>query len=514
MDKSRTKNTFYNTLLGWLNKIVNIFLVFVMRTVIIHILGAEYLGLDSLFTSILQMLNMTELGFSSAIVFSMYRPVAERDTVQICMLLAFYRKAYKVIGLVIGGIGLLLTPVLPFLVKGDIPGGLNLYILYLFYLLNTITGYGLFAYRKVLMNVHQKEGINNSINTAVVLSKCLLQVIVLILTKNFYFYLAIYALSAVGENICVLIISTKLYPQYVPEGELDKASKKEITKGIKGLLVEKICSVSRHSMDNIIISAFMGLTVVAVYGNYFYILSGVQFFLYCIANAMQAGIGNTIATENIEKNYKDMLKFDFMYMWLGSICSICLLCLYQPFIKLWLGEEFLLPQYIVILLVLQFYTLCIGDIRGLYYTGAGLWWEGRYKSILEAASNVALNVILGKVWGLTGIIAATIFSIVVINFGYGSTIVHRFYFKQKTGKYIKHHLFYAFATLCIAAICFEICARIPYGGILNLLLTGLCCVILGNGCLWLIYHKTDLFKESMKFIGGIFQAAVHSRNAY
>ena len=188
MKLEKTKNARRNILFGILNKVITMFLPFVVRSVIIYALSAEYLGLNSLFSSILQVLNLTELGFSSAIVYSMYKPIAENDDETICALLNFYRKIYFIIGCVVLSLGLLLLPFLDKLINGDVPDNINIYILYLCYLVNTVLSYMMFAYRSSLLNAHQRTDIISNINTITLGSMYFLQIIVLIATKNYYTY--------------------------------------------------------------------------------------------------------------------------------------------------------------------------------------------------------------------------------------------------------------------------------------------------------------------------------------
>lgn len=497
---TRVKNASRNMVWGLINKCIAILLPFIMRTVIIRILGTEYLGLDSLFTSVLQMLNVVELGFNSAIIFSMYKPIAEEDVSKICALLSFYRKIYRIVGAAILLIGLLLIPLLPYFIKGTIPNDLNLYILYLIYLFNTVAGYWSFAYKKVLLTAHQREDVNSIINIVIMLGRNTAQIILLVLTHNFYFYLITLVAGTAFENIYVALVTKRLYPQYVCKNELERKDKKEIKRQVKGLMIQKICATSRNSVDNIIISSMLGLTAVTLYGNYYSIMAGLHAMFLCITHAIEAGIGDSIATKDRNVNYQDMLRFDFMYMWLASIGTICLFCLYQPVIKLWMGEDLMLPIKTVILLAAYFYSLCAGDIRSLYTVGAGLWWEGRYRSILEAASNIVLNIVLGKYWGISGIIVATLFSIVIINWGYGSTIVHRFYFKKRTTLFYKNHIVYAVITCVAAGICYVICEQLPLVGIANIILRVSCCVLTGNGCFMIAFCHTNEWRENIKYI--------------
>ena len=430
MKLEKTKNARRNILFGILNKVITMFLPFVVRSVIIYALSAEYLGLNSLFSSILQVLNLTELGFSSAMVYSMYKPIAENDDETICALLNFYRKIYFIIGCIVLSLGLLLLPFLDKLINGDVPDNINIYILYLCYLVNTVLSYMMFAYRSSLLNAHQRTDVISNINTITLGSMYFLQIIVLIATKNYYTYVLMMPAFTILNNLIVAGVSRKYYPQYECKGELDSTLISGIKKQTVGLMVNKICAVSRNSLDNIFVSTFLGLAATAMYGNYYYIMNAIIAILMVVSNGLLAGVGNSIVTESPEKNYSDLNKINFVYMWFAGWCTICLICLYQPFMKLWVGKKLMFPNVVAIAFGIYFYALEMGVVRGVYSDAAGLWWENRYRAIVETIANLILNYILVKCFGILGIIVATLISLLVINFGFGSQIVFKYYFKN------------------------------------------------------------------------------------
>lgn len=501
MKSENVKNTTRNIVWGIVNRGVAFLVPFFMRTALIQLLGTEYLGLDSLFSSILQMLNIAELGFSSAIVFSMYKPIATNDSEKICALLNLYRTAYRVIGLLILAVGLLLTPFLPRLIKGDIPADLNLYLLYFIFLGNTVIGYWMFAYKKSLLSAHQREDLNVNANTIFTLLKNLLQFFLLAIFHDYYLFLLIMPITSAAENLYIEWLTRKRFPQYVCRGPLDRGARKDIFKRISGLMIQRLCRQSRNSMDNIIISAYLGLAQVTMYGNYYTILYGIHTLLECITKAMTASVGRNIVVADTEKNHADMVRFTFMYMWIASVCTVCLFVIFQPFMLLWMGKELMLSRGPVILLCIYLYSLCMGDIRSVYVTSAGLWWEGRFRSAMEAAANILLNILLGRYFGISGIILATILSIVMINFIYGTTIIYRYYFKnRKLYVYYLQHIFYASVTVITALIVYTICNKLPDGKLFALILKGIAAFFLCNFCLLLAYHRTKNFKDASCFI--------------
>lgn len=492
---SRTKNTVRNISAGLINKVVMLLFPFVIRTILIKHLGSDYLGLSSLFTSILQVLNLTELGFSSAIVYSMYKPLAEKDTKTICTLMNFYKKIYRIIGLIIIIFGMLLIPFLPKLIHGSYPETINITILYLIYLFNTGVTYFLFAYKSSLLNADQRNDIINNVNTIVGSVQYIMQIIILIVFKNYYAYIIVQTLANIINNIAIAYITSKYYPNYTCAGDLSNNQKKDIKKRVFGLMIQKICQTTRNSFDSIFISAFFGLNIVAIYNNYYSIMFALNSLVSIILTSMLASIGNSIAREKIEKNYNDLTKFDFGYMWLSGWLSICLFCLFQPFMKIWMGNNYLLDYSSVILFCLYFYALKMGDIRSLYVEAMGLWFENRYRALMETFLNLVLNYFLGRVMGLNGIIIATFISLFLINFLYGSNIIFKYYFKNySVWEYFKYHFKYFSVTAIIGVITFIICTYVPHNGIMKFILCGIICFVIPNLFYFIVYHKDKNFR--------------------
>lgn len=497
MSKSRTDYAKSNIIHGCINKIVVLGLPFVLRTIILYSLGAQYLGLDSLFTSILQMLNLAELGFSSAVVFCMYKPMANNDTDTICALLKLYRTVYRIIGIIVFLIGLGILPFLNKLIKDELPDDINIYLLYLIFLLNTVLGYLLYSYKSSILIASQRSDITSYVNTIVIFLQNVIQVIVVLIFKNYYIYILLMPIFTIVNNLVIAYITTKHYPQYVCRGKLSAEILHDLKYKISGLMISKLCVTSRNSMDSIIISSFAGLTQVAMYGNYYYIMAAVHSVLSMITKSISASVGNSIAVETKEKNYNDMMKFVFLYSWIAGICVTCLLNLYQPFMKIWVGEDMMFPTSIVVAFAVYFFSLTLGDVRTIYMTGAGLWWEGRYRSIAETVMNLVLNIVLGKFLGIIGVIGATIISILVINFGYGSHILFKYYFQNhKTKNYFMLQI-YSYIVVIISCIAtWYLCILVPFDGIPGLLCKAFVCVIISNIIYIICYFKLPIFKQA------------------
>lgn len=491
----RTKNAIRNTKWGFLQRLANILLPFVVRTVLIHTLGAEYGGLSSLFTSILSILSLTELGFSSAIVYSMYKPIAEDDKDKICALLNVYRKAYLVIGSIILAIGLMLVPVLPKLIKDDVPADVNLYVLYGIYLINNVISYFLYGYKTSLLSAHQREDVLSKNILLYTLALYGAQCVMLLAFKDFYLFTILIPLSTVLLNILNNRAVSQMFPDYRPRGTIGTADRDELKKNLTGLMFSKVGAATRNTFDSIVVSMFLGLTSVAMYNNYFYIVSGVNAFLVVLMNAITAGVGNKIAVDSPESNYEDFNMFHFLYMWLAGWCTVCMMCLYQPFMRLWMGESLMFPNYIMFLFCYYFMMMKQGDISSVYYSAAGLWWHGKLRFIIEAFLNLSLNFVLGKYYGVAGIILATIISFTCIYF-YGSKFLFTEYFKNgKLGKFYVDNVLYMLATGLVGFCTFTVVEWLTgaFASPLLVLVTRLLvCLLLPNVLFLLVYgisHK-------------------------
>lgn len=504
MHESRTVNALKNSFSGMINKLINISVPFITRTAIIYALGIEYVGLNGLFTSILQVLNLAELGISSAVVYCMYKPMAENDSSTLCALLRYMRRVYYIIGTVVILMGAVLIPYLPNFISGTVPDDLNISVLYLIYLINTGIGYFFFAYKATLLNAGQKVGVISNINSGIILFQGIAQIVVITFFKNYYLFLALQPIFTLLNNIFVSYATQKYYPDIICKGSLDAERKHDISIRIKGLFVTRICTTTRNAFDSIFISSFIGLTAVGIYGNYYYIMGAIVSLLGVITTAMTASVGNSLMTETIEKNYSDFRKFNFVFNWISGFCTCCLLTIYQPFMKIWMGSESLFPMHTVILICVYFYFLNIGSIRAMYHDAAGLWWEARYRAIVEAILNIVLNFMLTKRYGVFGTILGTLISLILVNYIWGTQIVFKYYFKTiSAGQYFVDNLFFTFGTMIACIVAYNISSCFSVEGILSIFLPLVVTIVAFNGVYFLLLFKTKLFKQSIEMVRNI-----------
>lgn len=503
MKLNKTKNTIRNIIFGVITKIVQLILPFVIRTVFIYTLGIEYLGLNSLFTSILSVLSLSELGIGSAMVFSMYKPLADGDTDTICALMNLYRKCYRIIGLVITSIGILLLPFLQYLIHGKVPVGINIYIIYLITLFGTSITYFLFAYKNCILQVYQRNDIINKITVCLSLIQYTLQITILIFLKNYYCYLFVVPLISASNNIVIAFIVSRKYRQYTPIGKVPKSIIDNIKKRVYALLLYKIGGIVLNSVDNIVISACLGLTILAVYNNYYYIITAIFGFLSIISLSMLAGVANSIVTESVEKNYNDFKTFLFMDLWIVGWCAITLFCLYQPFMKLWVGVDYMFSDITVLLITILFYVWRIGDIVGVYKDGLGMWFEDRFRPFIGAVVNLVVNIILVNIIGINGVILSSIISILTITFPIAALTLFKNYFHISSKEFffiqIKHFLIVLTGGICT----YLLCNLVTINSFVGLFIRMLICIIVPNVIMLLFYHRSQQFGVAKIFVKNI-----------
>lgn len=494
MKIERTKNAKAGILTGVLNRLVNLGLPFITRTVLLYVLGTEYLGLSSLFSSLLSFLALAELGVSNALVYSMYKPIAEGNEDEVCALLNLYRKLYRIIGTFILAAGLVCVPFLPKLIKGHVPADINLYVLYGLYLTNTVCSYFLFAYQGSLLHAHQRTDVDNLINSVIPTASWILQMGALLIFRSYYAYVVFLPIATIVTNFVRLYYAKKFFPQYKPRGKVTPELEASIYKKMKALLGAKISTTVLHSSDNIVISAFLGLTLVTIYGNYHYIMNAVGGFLGIVYSAILPGIGNSLVTETMEKNYQDFKKFTFLNQWLVGWCAVCLLCLYQPFMRLWAGDSLMLPFSVVILIVIYFVFYEGRKVVITYKDAAGLWWEDRFRPFVMAGTNLISNLILVQFIGVWGIVLSTILSLLV-SIPWETYTVFKYVFKRSPKEYILSLMQFLLVLTIACAVTLGAC-QVVSEGIAAILIRGCICVVVPNVIFFLAFRKREEFADA------------------
>lgn len=501
MGGSRTKNSTRNIFWGILNKVVCLLLPFITRTVTIYLLGANYLGIGTLFSSILSFLTLTELGLSSAIVYAMYEPIANNDESSICGLLYYYKKLYKIIGFAMLIIGSTLVPFIPHLINSGTPDNINVYLLYYIYLINSVISYFFAGYRSSLLSANQREDINTKLVTVVNVFVQIAQITVLFVTNNFYIYAFVPIIGTLITNVSYLLITRKMFPHILPLGRVDNEVKKEIKKKLSGLVGTKLNSIVVHSADTIIISAFLGLTITAQYGNYYTIFSGISGFVTVFYTSLTASIGNKLVTDTIENNYLFFKRLSFLNMWIVVWCCTCFLCIFEPFMSIWVGDDLTLGLPFTILMVIYFFIYQIQKTVLTFKDAAGLWHADKWRPYVSMFVNVVSNLIFVQIIGVYGIVLSTIIAF-LISLPWANKVLFDNLFHKNHIQNLVVYVWDFIVTACISIVTYVVCLICPNSciGVIEKLL--ICCLI-PNVLLLVIFRQNSEFiywKKQVKSI--------------
>ena len=498
---SRLKNSVRNSFWGAFSNLVMTLLNFFVRTIFIKKLGNEYLGINGLFTNILYVLSFAELGVGHAITYCMYKPAAKKDKEKIKSLLKLYKKFYNIIGIVIFSMGVLIIPLFPFIIK-DAPNiSENLILIYLLYLFETASSYFL-VYKKSIIIVNQKDYIYDVVKLILQVLKSIIQVFVLIFTKNYVLYLLIFVFSTLFTNIITYFIANKMYPYILENAEdLDKDEEKEITNNIKSLILYKLGKVSLSGTDNIIISSIIGIVAVGLYSNYSLIISAVSGITYLLLKGTISSIGNVNATESNERKEELMKKMLFISTWLYGFITICLAVLLDPFITIWIGSEYLIPKLASLAAV--FYILIDGleFASHTYISTLGYFKQTRFSSLICAVINIVLSILLGLKFGLFGIFISTSISKMLTTSWFDTYVIYKNEFKKSPKSYYLKHLLLLIGVCINYLICEFFANLIPTGNIYLFIIKSIVVALLCNVIFIIMFYNTKEFKKICNRLG-------------
>ena len=492
----RSKNSIINAIIAMIMYIVTILASFLTQRIFIRTLGNEYLGLNGLFNNILSMLAVIELGFGTAVIYNLYKPIADKDEKKINALMNFYRKIYNIIAIAILVLGVCVIPFLDYIV-GKVSIKENISFLFVLALIDIVASY-LLTYKRSILYANQKTYIVNIIHIAYTILVNILEIIFLIETRNYVTYLIIKIIFRILENIIITIIANKMYPFIIngKKEKLDKESKSEIMKKVKGLLFHKIGGTVVFSTDNIIISKFLGVATVGLYSNYYMIINAITSLLGQVFSSIVASIGNLLLEDDKEKHYNIYKNFLLANSWLYMFCGACLLCLIEPFISLWIGEWYILEYGVLVVLVINFYIQGMRKTCSTFKDAAGIFYEDRYVPIFEAILNIVASVILIKKFGLMGVFLGTIISTAVIYLYSFPKFVYKKLFNKSYIQYLVEILKYfiiTFVTVFITAYLTKV-IDIGKSNFTELIKNMIICIIVPNLIYLVIFYRTSEFK--------------------
>ncbi|MCI8387056.1 MAG: polysaccharide biosynthesis protein [Clostridiales bacterium] len=506
MSIGRTKRSLLNIGVSIANRMLVTLLPFAIRSIMIYTIGIEYLGLDSLFTSILSMLSLSELGFSSAIVYSMYAPIATGDDDKVRGLLTFYKHVYRIVGISILAVGLIILPNIKwFIAEGTTyPSDVNIYFVYLVFLVNTSLSYLLYSYKSSVLIAAMRNDLDSIIETVRSVLAHALQIVVLLLFKQYYMYILVIPVITVLNNIARAIIIDKKFPQFKGNGTLTKDDKKEIMTRVGALIGNKLGGAVFTSVDSIVISKYLGVVVLAQYTNYFSIFSAVFAIETAAYGAFQSVVGNSLVANSKENNYALFKDLFFMNTILTFFCVCCFTSLYQPFIAIWVGNDNVLGIEIPLLLTLYFFVKSTRKTLFTFYEAAGMWRSDFLKPYVSVIVNLTVNILLVRIIGLPGVIISSILALALIEMPWESVVFFKQCFNKKPLEYAR--MIIKSVILCGACfgVTFFVSRFLPYG-ILGLVLRLITVLIVCSVLAVFMLFRTKEGRRVINRFPGIFK---------
>lgn len=499
----RSKSSAKNLVVALIGQAFGLIISFIARIIFVKFLSDEYLGLNGLFTNLLTMLSLVELGVGSALVYSLYKPLADGDNEKVKSLMDLYRKAYNIIGGVVLIIGILFIPFYRYLIS-EVPSISHLDFIYILFVLNTSISY-FYSYKRSLIICDQKRYIATIYRYVFYFLLNVFQIIVLFLTHNYILYLITQVVFTWLENICISIKADRMYP-YLKDKNIKKLDKKElntISKNVRAMLFHKIGGVVVNSTDNILISKLVGLIAVGMYSNYYLITSALDTITAQFFNAITASVGNLGACTNSKKVKETFNTTFFLNYLIYGVITVCLLILFNPFIEVWLGKKYLFDFGVVLVITICFYLKGIRKTCLTFKDALGLFWQDRYKPIIESIINLVASIILGIKYGVLGIFMGTIISTVTTSLWIEPYVLYKYYFKENIIDYLYRFIKYTLVVVLTYLIVQKIVILISINGILGLLIKGVVSLILSILIMTIVFIKTNEIKHVKKIFKDI-----------
>lgn len=502
----RTKKSIRNVLSSLIGQFFGIIINLITRAFFVKTLTSDLLGLDGLFSNILTLLSLVELGVGPAMTYSMYKPLANKDNEKIKSLIKLYKKLYFSIGGLIFIIGISIIPFLKYFINSSVTID-NIYLIYILYLVNSCISY-FYSYKNSLLITDQRKYIYNIYHYICMVAYNIIQIITLIIYHNYILFLASHTIFILIENILLVRKTNKLYP-FIKEKnvkELDKEESSKIAKNIKAMVMHKIGSVVINATDNIILSKYVGLNAVALYSNYLLITNNLKKIITQIFDSVIASIGNLVAEGNNKKIYEIFNKMFFFNYYIYTVICVCLFILFNDFIYIWVGKDYLFNTALVFIIVLNFFLSGMRKTVLAFRDAMGLYWYDRYKPIIEAIINIIFSIILGKKYGTIGVLIGTLISNVSTNLWIEPLVLYKYGFKHSVSDYYKKYiiyfitfLIYTFTINYIVNYIFKVNTLILFIGktIITFILINLILIITNKKNENFLYYF-NLFKKNIK----------------
>ena len=493
--RSRTEYSMINIVVNLGGYGLNTLIGFACRIAFVRTLATDYLGVSGLFTNILSVLSLAELGIGSAIGYALYKPLAENDEEKIASLMQFYGKAYKLIGMFVAVIGLLMMPFLNDIINNPPDINENLYFIYLLYLFNVVFSY-FFSYKSTLLSAAQRNYIVTGYNYVITIGQSLFQMVYLVLTHEYIGYLIIQIVGGALYNVWISCKTNKDYP-YIKNKNvtpLSKTETKSLLWNVKALTVNKLSGVLVNNTDNIAITYFDGLKSVGFASNYILFSTTLDSLITRTFNALTGSVGNLNASKDTEGRYAFFKVLNLANFWLYGWAAIGMAFVSGDLVRFFYGESYVLPLKIPLILAINFYTIGMLHASYTYKSTLGLFKYGQYILIFTGIINLVFDVVLGRVFGVFGIYVATLIARMCTNLWYEPYVVYRYGLGKNPLLYLGRYCVFTVILVFTGGICYFLCSMCNFTVGLNILLKCVICTIIPNGVFVFCFWKTSEFK--------------------
>ena len=507
-ERSRTEYSLINIFTGFLGYGINTVLGFVCRIIFVRCLSADYLGVSGLFSNILTMLSLAELGISSAIIYALYKPIAEKDEKRITSLMHFYAKAYRIIGVIVAVVGLSMLPFLNIIIRDQPAIKENLYLIYLMYLANTVISY-FFSYRGSLLTAMQRNYIVVGYSYVITIVQSIIQMIFLLVTHEYLSYLIIQMVGGIIYNVWISHKACKDYPYIKDKNNtpLTKRETKDLLKDVKSLAIYKVTGVLVNNTDNIVITYFNGLISVGLASNYLLFSGTLNSLVQQTFNALTGSVGNLNATATESRRYSFFKALNLANFWLYGWGAIGIAFVSGDLVKWFYGANYVMSLEIPVILAVNFYMIGMQQAVYTFKNTLGLFKYGLYILIFTAAINLSLDIILGKSLGIFGIYMATAIARLFTNTWYEPYAVYKHGLHQKPILYLVRYIGYLVVLTFVGVICFVLCGFCNFGVVTNVVMKIVICSVIPNVVFIIVFWKTEefqyLFAFAKRFAGKI-----------
>lgn len=493
----RTDNSFKNILAGTAGEMLSQLMRFITRTIFIKYLSAEYLGINGLFADILTMLSIAELGIGTAILYTMYKPLAENNYPRIRSLVKYYKKAYTTIGTVIFLGCMCLMPFLKYISSTPINVP-HLNLIYVLYVTKSVISY-FYAHNRSLLIADQKGYIASLITSSFWIVSSGIQIVFLSIYKSFIIFLCVQIVMAFLESIFIHYFCRKKYPYLRDEGlsPLDADEKKSMFKNVYSMALYKLSYVVNNGTDNMVISKFLGIVTVGIYSNYVLIISSLQTLVSIVFRSFTSSIGNLSVTESENKMYTTFKTINLLNYFVSSTCTVCLWILINPFINLWINKPgYLLNKYDCLAIIMNFFFMGMQYTCIIYREATGTFAMGKYRPVIASAINIIASIILVRYFGIAGVLYGTVISRLCTYFWVDPWILFSKKFHKPVSEYFITFGFRTLMTVALTVALHYISAYITYGNALvQFFLKGLTGVFLSTLLFYIVHRKTAEFRQ-------------------